>query len=55
MVKYRSHRNKRRYPIQTIDGISVDRPSFEAQIDATDIEKGTYPYYMLKKLMNSPS
>ncbi|MBE8848928.1 glutamine--fructose-6-phosphate transaminase (isomerizing) [Enterococcus durans] len=40
--------------IQTIDGISVDRPSFEAQIDATDIEKGTYPYYMLKEIDEQP-
>ncbi|MBF8808154.1 MAG: glutamine--fructose-6-phosphate transaminase (isomerizing) [Enterococcus lacertideformus] len=40
--------------IETITGDSVQRASFEAQIDAADIEKGTYPYYMLKEIDEQP-
>lgn len=37
------------------DGQVVNRPSFIAEIDATDIEKGTYPHYMLKEIDEQPS
>ncbi len=46
---------KEKVAIQTIDGVSVTRSSFEAQIDATAIEKGTYPYYMLKEIDEQPT
>lgn len=35
---------KNEISIETISGQPVERTSFEAQIDAADIEKGTYPY-----------
>mgnify|MGYP005982697351 CR=1 FL=1 len=41
--------------IQKLDGSFVTRPSYEAQIDAEDIEKGTYPYYMLKEIDEQPA
>lgn len=34
---------------------TITRPSFTAQIDASDIEKGTYPYYMLKEIDEQPA
>ncbi|MGX7172506.1 glutamine--fructose-6-phosphate transaminase (isomerizing) [Enterococcus ratti] len=40
--------------IETLTGQAVNRTSFEAQIDASDIEKGTYPYYMLKEIDEQP-
>ncbi|OQO71605.1 glutamine--fructose-6-phosphate aminotransferase [Enterococcus villorum] len=40
--------------IETISGIPIEREPFEAQIDAADIEKGTYPYYMLKEIDEQP-
>ena len=33
---------------QNFAGDIVERSSFEAQVDASDIEKGTYPFYMLR-------
>lgn len=36
-------------------GTPVFRPSYEAQLDLTDIEKGTYPYYMLKEVDEQPA
>lgn len=36
-------------------GTLVFRPSYEAQLDLTDIEKGTYPYYMLKEVDEQPA
>lgn len=33
----------------------VTRESFTAKIDATDLEKGTYPYYMLKEIDEQPA
>ncbi|NEW66541.1 glutamine--fructose-6-phosphate transaminase (isomerizing) [Carnobacteriaceae bacterium zg-84] len=37
------------------DDIPISREPFTAQIDATDIEKGTYPYYMLKEIDEQPA
>lgn len=36
-------------------GNKVSRKSYEAQLDLTDIEKGTYPYYMLKEVDEQPA
>ncbi|WP_226038557.1 glutamine--fructose-6-phosphate transaminase (isomerizing) [Aquibacillus saliphilus] len=40
--------------IQKLDGIAVEREPFTAEIDATDIEKGTYPHFMLKEIDEQP-
>lgn len=45
---------KENLTIETITGTPIERDSFEAQIDAADIEKGTYPYYMLKEIDEQP-
>ncbi|WP_163528056.1 glutamine--fructose-6-phosphate transaminase (isomerizing) [Halobacillus ihumii] len=36
------------------DGQQVTREPFKAEIDATDIEKGTYPHFMLKEIDEQP-
>lgn len=36
--------------IQKLDGSIVERDSFIAELDASDIEKGTYPHFMLKEI-----
>ncbi|HCX48747.1 MAG TPA: glutamine--fructose-6-phosphate transaminase (isomerizing), partial [Bacillus sp. (in: Bacteria)] len=40
--------------IQTIDGDVMNRKPFTAELDASDIEKGTYPHYMLKEIDEQP-
>jgi glucosamine--fructose-6-phosphate aminotransferase (isomerizing) len=40
--------------IQSIDGARINRESYTAEIDASDIEKGTYPHYMLKEVDEQP-
>ncbi|EMW5609787.1 TPA: glutamine--fructose-6-phosphate transaminase (isomerizing) [Enterococcus faecium] len=40
--------------IQNFAGDIVERSSFEAQVDASDIGKGTYPFYMLKEIDEQP-
>ncbi|ELK46934.1 glutamine--fructose-6-phosphate transaminase (isomerizing) [Halobacillus sp. ACCC02827] len=40
--------------IQKLDGSTVSRESFTAELDATDIEKGTYPHFMLKEIDEQP-
>ncbi|WP_096202064.1 glutamine--fructose-6-phosphate transaminase (isomerizing) [Bacillus sp. FJAT-45350] len=40
--------------IQNLAGVEVTRDSFVAEIDASDIEKGTYPHYMLKEIDEQP-
>ncbi|WP_411954488.1 glutamine--fructose-6-phosphate transaminase (isomerizing) [Alkalibacillus sp. S2W] len=40
--------------IQKLDGTTVERDPFTAQIDASDIEKGTYPHFMLKEIDEQP-
>ncbi|GAA0313979.1 glutamine--fructose-6-phosphate transaminase (isomerizing) [Bacillus carboniphilus] len=40
--------------IQKLDGEVVERAPFTAELDASDIEKGTYPHYMLKEIDEQP-
>ncbi|MGC6768392.1 glutamine--fructose-6-phosphate transaminase (isomerizing) [Enterococcus sp. LJL128] len=40
--------------IEDQKGNLVFRESYEAQLDLNDIEKGTYPYYMLKEIDEQP-
>lgn len=40
--------------IQTLDGEIMNRKPFTAELDASDIEKGTYPHYMLKEIDEQP-
>ncbi|CDQ21404.1 glutamine--fructose-6-phosphate transaminase (isomerizing) [Halobacillus karajensis] len=40
--------------IQKLDGTSVEREPFMAELDTTDIEKGTYPHFMLKEIDEQP-
>lgn len=40
--------------ILTLDGKSVSRLPFTAEIDMSDIEKGPYPHYMLKEIDEQP-
>ncbi|BBM18873.1 glutamine-fructose-6-phosphate aminotransferase [isomerizing] [Enterococcus avium] len=35
-------------------GNQIERQSFQAQLDVEDIEKGPYPYYMLKEIEEQP-
>lgn len=37
------------------DGVILKRDPFTAQIDSSDLEKGTYPYYMLKEIDEQPA
>ncbi|GEQ50379.1 glutamine--fructose-6-phosphate transaminase (isomerizing) [Tetragenococcus koreensis] len=41
--------------IENQDGETIQRDSYEAQLDASDIEKGTYPFYMLKEIDEQPT
>ncbi|WP_027725295.1 glutamine--fructose-6-phosphate transaminase (isomerizing) [Tuberibacillus calidus] len=41
--------------IETLDGKMVKRDPFTAELDASDIEKGTYPHYMLKEIDEQPA
>ncbi|PYZ95571.1 glutamine--fructose-6-phosphate transaminase (isomerizing) [Alteribacter lacisalsi] len=40
--------------IKTLDGEVMTRDSYTAELDASDIEKGTYPHYMLKEIDEQP-
>ncbi|ANB58049.1 glutamine-fructose-6-phosphate transaminase [Anoxybacillus sp. B7M1] len=40
--------------IKKLDGQEVARSPYTAQLDASDIEKGTYPHYMLKEIDEQP-
>lgn len=40
--------------ISKLDGRVVERAPFTAELDASDIEKGTYPHYMLKEMDEQP-
>ncbi|MCI1696765.1 glutamine--fructose-6-phosphate transaminase (isomerizing) [Aneurinibacillus aneurinilyticus] len=40
--------------IKDLDGNVIIRNPFVAEIDASDIEKGTYPHYMLKEIDEQP-
>ena len=41
--------------ILTLEGETVSRLPFTAEIDMSDIEKGTYPHYMLKEIDEQPA
>jgi len=41
--------------IENQAGQTVQRDSYKAQLDASDIEKGTYPFYMLKEIDEQPT
>ena len=41
--------------IQQLDGTVVKRDSYTAELDMSDIEKGTYPHYMLKEIDEQPA
>ncbi|ALS75416.1 glutamine--fructose-6-phosphate aminotransferase [Planococcus rifietoensis] len=41
--------------ILTLDGEEVARDPFTAEIDMSDIDKGTYPHYMLKEIDEQPA
>ena len=38
----------------TKEFVEIEDSSFEAQVDSSDIEKGTYPFYMLKEIDEQP-
>ncbi|MDG5788065.1 glutamine--fructose-6-phosphate transaminase (isomerizing) [Evansella sp. AB-P1] len=40
--------------IKTLQGDVVSRDSYIAELDESDIEKGTYPHYMLKEIDEQP-
>ncbi|UJL46631.1 glutamine--fructose-6-phosphate transaminase (isomerizing) [Virgibacillus sp. NKC19-16] len=40
--------------IQKLSGAVVDRKPYTAEIDMSDIEKGTYPHFMLKEIDEQP-
>ncbi|WP_090086290.1 glutamine--fructose-6-phosphate transaminase (isomerizing) [Lentibacillus persicus] len=40
--------------VQQLDGTPVTREPFTAEIDASEIEKGTYPHFMLKEIDEQP-
>ena len=40
--------------IETLDGKIIQRAPFRAQIDNDSIDKGTYPFYMLKEIEEQP-
>ncbi|WP_058765658.1 glutamine--fructose-6-phosphate transaminase (isomerizing) [Exiguobacterium chiriqhucha] len=41
--------------IKTLDGEVLERAPYTAEIDASDIEKGTYAHYMLKEMDEQPA
>lgn len=40
--------------IKTLDGTVMNRTPYIAELDASDIEKGTYPHFMLKEIDEQP-
>ncbi|MBT2693538.1 glutamine--fructose-6-phosphate transaminase (isomerizing) [Bacillus sp. ISL-55] len=40
--------------IKNLDGEVISRAPYTAELDASDIEKGTYPHYMLKEIDEQP-
>ncbi|MED4403964.1 glutamine--fructose-6-phosphate transaminase (isomerizing) [Metabacillus fastidiosus] len=40
--------------IKDLQGNSVERAPYTAELDVSDIEKGTYPHYMLKEIDEQP-
>jgi glucosamine--fructose-6-phosphate aminotransferase (isomerizing) len=45
---------KKGVTIQNLNGETISREPYTAELDASDIEKGTYPYYMLKEIDEQP-
>lgn len=43
------------HEIKKLNGETVERKPFTAEIDESDIEKGTYPHYMLKEIDEQPA
>ena len=41
--------------VQDYDGHALERESYTAELDLSDIGKGTYPYYMLKEIDEQPT
>ncbi|MCM3571067.1 glutamine--fructose-6-phosphate transaminase (isomerizing) [Neobacillus mesonae] len=41
--------------IQNLNGETISRAPYTAELDASDIEKGTYPHYMLKEIDEQPA
>ncbi|RFU61027.1 glutamine--fructose-6-phosphate transaminase (isomerizing) [Peribacillus glennii] len=46
---------KENITIQKLNGEIASREPFTAELDASDIEKGTYPHYMLKEIDEQPA
>ena len=40
--------------IKNLNGEVINRNPYTAELDASDIEKGTYPHYMLKEIDEQP-
>ncbi len=40
--------------IYNLYGMKIDRETYFGELDATDIEKGTYPHYMIKEIDEQP-
>ncbi|MEK4750115.1 glutamine--fructose-6-phosphate transaminase (isomerizing) [Niallia circulans] len=45
---------KDKVTIETLEGEIISREAYTAELDASDIEKGTYPHYMLKEIDEQP-
>ncbi|MDK6686381.1 glutamine--fructose-6-phosphate transaminase (isomerizing) [Aerococcus sp. UMB8623] len=43
------------YHIQDANGQPIQRQAYTARLNADDLEKGTYPYYMLKEIDEQPA
>lgn len=41
--------------ISTMDGVIIERTPYTAELDMSDIEKGTYPHFMLKEIEEQPN
>jgi len=46
---------KEEVTIKNLDGEVINREPYTAELDASDIEKGTYPHYMLKEIDEQPA
>ncbi|MFJ7978298.1 glutamine--fructose-6-phosphate transaminase (isomerizing) [Peribacillus sp. NPDC096379] len=46
---------KENVTIKNLDGQEMTRSPYTAELDASDIEKGTYPHYMLKEIDEQPA
>ncbi|SFB24069.1 MULTISPECIES: glutamine--fructose-6-phosphate transaminase (isomerizing) [unclassified Bacillus (in: firmicutes)] len=45
---------KNNVTIKNLNGEEISRAPYTAELDASDIEKGTYPHYMLKEIDEQP-